>query len=79
MAAELLEKAKQGINPKVAMAADATSGSLTVETLGKVFLEQYVESKRLDCANKYALCILDSYQSEDWVDPGGARDPRSSP
>lgn len=45
--------AKRGINPKDAIRAAATAGTLTVEAMSKVFMDEYVKSRELDSAALY--------------------------
>jgi integrase len=47
------EQAKRGINPKQALAANATAGGFTIEQLSALFMEQYVRSRQLDSAALY--------------------------
>jgi integrase len=49
----IADQAKRGVNPKDLLKETATAGSLTVESLSKEFLNQYVYSKELDSARKY--------------------------
>jgi integrase len=49
----IADQAKRGVNPKELLKDAATAGSLTVESLSKEFLKQYVYSKELDSARKY--------------------------
>lgn len=49
----VLDQAKNGINPKIAMAASATAYGLTVRQLSERYLKDYVHSKELDSARKY--------------------------
>jgi len=47
------EQAKRGINPKQALAANATAGGFTIEQLSALFMEEYVRSRQLDSAALY--------------------------
>jgi integrase len=49
----LLDQAKLGINPKVALAQSATAYTLTVRELSKKYLKDYVRSKDPDSAKNY--------------------------
>jgi integrase len=53
----LLDQAKRGINPKVALAQTATAGGLTVRQFAEKFLKDYVHSRELDSAKKYELAF----------------------
>ena len=53
----LIDQARNGINPKDAIASKATVGNITVEDMGKKFLKDYVQSKELDSAQKYELAF----------------------
>jgi integrase len=50
-------KAKQGESPAVLMEKAATAGGFTVEALSRRFLEDYVQSRELRSARKYAQAI----------------------
>lgn len=50
---QLIEQAKQGINPKEALGDAATAGSLTVRALSADFMKNHVYSRNLDSAKKY--------------------------
>lgn len=52
-----LGQAKKGINPKEALAANATAGGLTVRQFAEKFLRDYVHSKELDSTAKYELAF----------------------
>lgn len=47
------EQARKGINPKLALEANATAGGVTVEALSRMFMEEYVQSRGLDSAALY--------------------------
>jgi integrase len=47
------EQAKRGINPKQALAANATAGGFAIEQLSALFMEEYVRSRQLDSAALY--------------------------
>ena len=47
------EQAKRGINPKDALKAAATAGTLTLAALSVVFMEEYVQSRELDSVALY--------------------------
>lgn len=49
----LIEQARYGINPKVALQASATAGGLTVQALSEDFLKNHVHSRNLDSAKNY--------------------------
>jgi len=53
----LLEQAKLGINPKLAMAQSATAYTLTVRQLSERYLKDYVRSKALDSARNYEIAF----------------------
>ncbi len=53
----LLDQAKLGINPKLAMAQSATAYSMTVRQLSEKYLKDYVHSKALDSAKNYELAF----------------------
>ncbi len=53
----LLEQAKLGINPKLAMAQSATAYTLTVRQLSERYLKDYVHSKGLDSARNYEIAF----------------------
>lgn len=49
----ILDEAKRGINPKLAMAQSATAYTLTVRQLSEKYLTDYVHSRSLDSAKNY--------------------------
>jgi integrase len=49
----LIEQAKLGINPKIALGQSATAYSLTVRKLSEKYLQDYVHSRELDSARNY--------------------------
>jgi integrase len=49
----LIEQAKHGINPKVALGQSSTAYSLTVRKLSEKYLKDYVHSRELDSAKNY--------------------------
>jgi integrase len=49
----LLDQAKHGVNPKVALQANATVGGLTVRALSEDFLKNHVYSRNLDSVKNY--------------------------
>lgn len=49
----LIEQAKLGINPKIALGQSATAYSLTVRNLSEKYLQDYVHSRELDSAKNY--------------------------
>jgi len=53
----LLEQAKLGINPKLAMAQSATAYTMTVRQLSERYLKDYVRSKGLDSARNYEIAF----------------------
>jgi integrase len=53
----LLEEAKRGINPKIALAQSATAYGLTIRQLAAKYLKDYVHSKGLDSAVRYELAL----------------------
>lgn len=50
----ILEQAKQGINPKAVTQSAATAGGMTVEALSKEFMTEHVYSRNLDSSHLYA-------------------------
>jgi integrase len=57
-ASEYRALAKKGESPALLLEHAATAGGLTVEALGKRFLEDYARSKELRSARKYEQAIL---------------------
>ena len=55
---QILDDAKRGTNPVVAMREAATVGGLTVAQLSERFLRDYVDSKQLRSALKYKLAFV---------------------
>lgn len=53
----LIEQAKLGINPKVALAQTATAYTLTVRQLSEKYLKDYVYSKALDSTKNYEIAF----------------------
>lgn len=53
----LIEQAKLGVNPKVALAQTATAYTLTVHQLSEKYLKDYVHSKALDSTRNYELAF----------------------
>lgn len=53
----LIEEAKRGINPKLALAQGATAYSLTVRKLSEKYLKDYVYSRALDSAKNYEIAF----------------------
>jgi integrase len=53
----MADQAKRGINPKEALRAAATAGSLSIADLSSEFLTQYVYSRELDSHRKYELAF----------------------
>lgn len=53
----LLDQAKLGINPKIAMAQSATAYSMTVRQLSEKYLKDYVYSKELDSTKNYEMAF----------------------
>lgn len=53
----LIEQAKRGINPKIALAQSATAYTMTVRQLSEKYLKDYVHSKGLDSAKNYELAF----------------------
>ena len=49
----MIDQAKLGVNPKVALAQSATAYTLTVRELSRKYLKDYVRSKELDSAKNY--------------------------
>ena len=49
----LIEQAKLGVNPKMALGQSATAYSLTVRKLSEKYLKDYVHSRELDSARNY--------------------------
>jgi hypothetical protein len=47
------DRAKKGISPVKALEQSATAGAITVEHLGKLFLNEYVKMRELRSFNKY--------------------------
>jgi integrase len=47
------DQAKRGISPVKALEQAATAGAITVEQLGKLFLDEYVKMRELRSFNKY--------------------------
>jgi integrase len=47
------DQAKKGVSPAKALEQAATAGGLTVEALGKLFLDEYVKMRELRSFNKY--------------------------
>ncbi|MGH8178688.1 MAG: tyrosine-type recombinase/integrase [Steroidobacter sp.] len=57
LALSLIEQAKRGVNPKVAMAQNAIAGGLTVRALSERYLNDYVRSRELDSIKNYELAF----------------------
>lgn len=57
LALNLIEQAKRGVNPKAAMAQNATAGGLTVRALSEKYLRDYVRSRQLDSIKNYELAF----------------------
>lgn len=53
----LIEQAKLGLNPKMALARSATAYTLTVRQLSEKYLKDYVHSKALDSVKNYELAF----------------------
>lgn len=49
----LIGEAKRGVNPKDALKAAATAGTLTVEDLSREFMQEHIYSRELDSAANY--------------------------
>jgi integrase len=57
-ASEYRAQAKKGESPALSLEHAATAGGLTVEALGKRFLEDYARSKELRSARKYEQAMI---------------------
>jgi integrase len=57
LAIGLIEQAKRGVNPRAAMAQNATAGGLTVRALSEKYLQDYVRSRELDSIKNYELAF----------------------
>ncbi len=53
----LIEQAKLGINPKIALAQSATAYTMTVRQLSARYLKDYVHSKALDSTRNYEIAF----------------------
>lgn len=53
----VLEQARCGINPKLALAQSATAYTMTVRQLSEKYLKDYVHSKELDSARNYEIAF----------------------